>query len=364
MNLRLATSAPFPWLNTITGIFYGKRAAKANGQGERASQGVTPLLRLPRSISVTREGKWFIGVLLLIGVAAINTGNNLLYLIVAAMLSFIIISGVLSESTMGGIKILRQLPNHIFKGRPAGIIYKIENSKKRLPSYSFSVTELPSSGLKADPAYVLKLKAREETVIASQCVFERRGMFALKGVRISTRFPFGIFLKGRKESAVADVTVYPAVTPVSSARLETISRNANSTDRELMAFAKGNGTELRSMRDYVFGEDARFIYWKSAAKRQKLLVKEFEKETERKVMVLFDNYSAKDSDPAFEDMVDETAGVISHFIEHGFSVGLKTLVNEASPAPGSAQLFKLLKTLAVMTSVKENRDARLMVVYL
>ena len=361
MNIRLVTSAPFPWLNAVTGMTFGKRAEKAkkNGAPQRRS-----LFSLPRSLTITREGKWFIGVLLLVGIAAINTGNNLLYLVVAAMLSFIIVSGVLSESTIRGIRVERRFPRHLFKGQPVAVRYRIENGKKRLPSYSFNIAELAAPGFTSEVAYVLKLKARAETVKTAQVLFERRGSHLLRGVRISTRFPFGLFLKGREEPAEAEVVVYPAMRPPSGMRLKAISANVSASDRDIFAFAKGSGTELRSMRDYAAFDDARFIYWKSAAKGQKLLMKEFEKETERKVIVLFDNYCAKNDDPAFEDMVDEAAGVINHFIERGFEVGLKTLTDEALPAGGGAQLFRLLKILALLSPVKEGQAARLRVFYI
>ena len=54
-----------------------------------------------------------------LGVAAINTGNNLLYLLVSLVLGLIVVSGVLSEQTMRGLRLTGAVPEEIYAGRPA-----------------------------------------------------------------------------------------------------------------------------------------------------------------------------------------------------------------------------------------------------
>ena len=165
-------------------------------------------MKFPRSLSVTKEGKWYIGILLIIGVGAINTGNNLIYLVVATLLSLIIISGILSESTLRGVKVERRLPQTAFKGSPARATLRISNTKKRVPSYSFLAVEMDSSGTNA---YVLKLGPGEAADIPVEYTFQRRGLTTLSGVRITTRFPFGLFTKGKKEFVRDEILVLPSV---------------------------------------------------------------------------------------------------------------------------------------------------------
>ena len=56
----------------------------------------TARLRDAFDYDVTRIGVAYVVTVLLIGIAALNTGNNLLYIIVAAMLAAILVSGVAS----------------------------------------------------------------------------------------------------------------------------------------------------------------------------------------------------------------------------------------------------------------------------
>lgn len=307
-----------------------------------------PLLKFPRSLKVTREGKFFIGVLLLIGVAAINTGNNLLYLVVATLLSLIIVSGVMSESTLRGVAIKRTFPRQVYKGSPALARVHVENRKKILPSFSFKVIEAGDDTVKAEPAYFLKLGPAGRAEKSVRYTFMRRGLYRLEGLKISTRFPFGLFIKGKEEEAFDEVLVYPSIKDINVAESLTGlgSWGVDASSK------RGEGTELYSLRDYAFGDDSRLIHWRSAARASRLLVKEFEKEQERKAVIIFENFSS-DEAAAFEEAVDRAATLADRFINTGWSVGLRTLDSEIKPSKGPGQLSKILHTLALITPLAE-----------
>src|SRR3989338_214927 len=136
MGIHPTLSAPLPWLTAVSRILIRKKyAAKKRGS----------IFILPRTLSFTKEGKRFIAILFVIGIAAINTGNNLLYLVVAMMLSIIVISGILSESTLRGIEVKRAMQGHIFAGRPVTVKWSISNIKRVFPSFSITISEIPPS---------------------------------------------------------------------------------------------------------------------------------------------------------------------------------------------------------------------------
>jgi uncharacterized protein (DUF58 family) len=337
MNLRLAISVPLPWLTILTGRFHP--GAKLRGKPRQR------LLRLPRSLKITREGWWFIGVLLIIGLAAINTGNNLLYLVVATLLSLIVISGIISESTLRGVRVKRVMPKHFFKGIPAPIKLHVVNHKKHFPSFSFCLNELAPVGVTAESPYILKLDPRASVEVPTTYTFTRRGVFTLTGLKISTRFPFGIFLKGKEETTSATVIVYPSIKPVKEVALADIYRGPGPQEKS----RRGAGTELYNLRSYTLADNSRFIYWRAAAKTGELFIKEFVLETEKKVLIIFKNHSMEGDEELFEETVDEAAGVIKHFIDRGYSVGLKTLDEEIATGQGHSQLLRLLRTLALIS---------------
>lgn len=340
MNIRPVITVPLPWLIIFFGRFFGKKKKKPLVSTVPTAR--RRLFRLPRSLSITAEGKWFIAILFFIGIAAINTGNNLLYLVLATLLSLIIVSGIISESTLKGVKVRRTLPAQVFREMPLIARLEIENKKRFFPSFSFLVKELPSSGLKAEAAYVVKLGPSEKAVKTARYIFEKRGLQTLPGLKVTTRFPFSLFLKGKEEMIEDSVLVYPSIRPVKD-----LPMLAGRGNEERPYSEKGDGTQLYGLRDYTFEDDSRFIHWKSAARNSRLLVKEFEREREKKVVIIFDNYAA-DDEAAFEKAVEEAASIASVYIDRGFSVGLKTLSEEIRPNAGRGQLQTILRALALI----------------
>src|SRR3990170_1927020 len=94
-----------------------------------------------RSITFTPAGTRFILLTLAVGIAAVNTGNNLLYLILGMMLSLIIVSGILSEQSLRKISVEGRFPARIFAQQPVPAELRITNGKRFIPSFSFRVDE-------------------------------------------------------------------------------------------------------------------------------------------------------------------------------------------------------------------------------
>src|SRR5262245_81585 len=75
-------------------------------------------LKTSRRLKFTREGKFFVGITLGVGFAAINTGNNLLYLLLGMLLALIIVSGLMSELSLRDLTVIRRLPLRAQVARP------------------------------------------------------------------------------------------------------------------------------------------------------------------------------------------------------------------------------------------------------
>src|SRR5580704_17426624 len=88
---------------------------------------------------VTKAGVVYVLVTLVIGIAALNTGNNLLYIVVAAMLAAILVSGVVSALVLRGLELQVRLPEHVFAARPVVGRIALRNARRFLPSFSIRV---------------------------------------------------------------------------------------------------------------------------------------------------------------------------------------------------------------------------------
>ncbi len=88
---------------------------------------------------ITLEGWIYIGGIILVALAALNTGNNLLFLILASLIALVLMSGILSSITLSGVAMRLVLPEHIFAGQPVRAMVELENEKLTLPSFSLRV---------------------------------------------------------------------------------------------------------------------------------------------------------------------------------------------------------------------------------
>src|SRR5258705_12520069 len=69
---------------------------------------------VPEGIRITKVGLWYILLTVLVAVAATNTGNNALYLVLAAMLGLLIVSGVVSRTNLRALAIGLEAPGELF----------------------------------------------------------------------------------------------------------------------------------------------------------------------------------------------------------------------------------------------------------
>jgi uncharacterized protein (DUF58 family) len=268
-----------------------------------------------RTIWPTRDGWWCLFVVIGLGVAAINTGNNLLYLLVSLLLSLIVVSGVLSEQSMRGLHLEAEIPEEIYAGTPALFGALVQNRKRWLTSYSVTL-ELLSRGSPVRFIYVPRLEAGAERFVTWEVTLPGRGRQRLSGVRLTTRFPFGLFVKAGRVMLEADVLVFPAVRPISPEALQRLVGSGTASARR-----RGRGHDLYNLRAYRPGDDPRHIHWRSSAKTESLVVREMEAETTEDTRIVLAGTGAHD--PArLEAALSEAASATVHLIRAGSGVEL------------------------------------------
>ncbi|HYM05381.1 MAG TPA: DUF58 domain-containing protein [Terriglobales bacterium] len=302
---------------------------------------------------VTGVGIIYVVAVLLIGVAALNTGNNLLYVIVAAMLAAILVSGVASAIVLRDLELDIRLPEQVFAGRPTLGKIVIRNRRRWLPSFSISVVPLkqkpsgqwqwvpttfgfpPSQppdkqwvrlpdrqlrrvaigatppGIFTQSAYFPYIPAAAELAAELELCFPRRGRYQQDSFGLATRFPFAFLTKTRRVPLPREILVYPPVEatdeffevlPLITGQFET--------------FARGRGDDLYLIREYLPEDSARHVDWKATAKSGSLKVREFSREDERKLRIVFDNPAPGTvSEQAYENAVTAAASLGWHFAE-------------------------------------------------
>ena len=307
-------------------------------------------LRTPRKLKFTREGKFFVGITLGVGFAAINTGNNLLYLLLGMLLALIIVSGLMSELSLRDLTVVRRLPLRAQVGRPHLVEIEVFNHKARVPSYAIEVEDL-RAGQPADKrCFFLKISPKSAQVAAYRRTPARRGRDKHVGFRIATRFPFGLFEKSREVPAEGELVIYPAVDPVQLPPMAP-GRHAGGD----AAFGRGHGDDYLGLKLLRDGEDPRDVHWRKSAAIGQLVMRERAREARPDVVLPLDVVrpdGAKDEWlNAFERRIRDLASRAVAHIKRGDAVTIKTSAADAVRADRTSGADPLLRFLALLDSV-------------
>src|SRR5712692_5354156 len=284
------------------------------------------VLRFAIRTSFTVEGLLFVVFLVIIGFAAWNNGNNLLYLVLSAMIAFLIAANLIARISLADVSIQLRFPDHIFAGEPANISVTLLNHKRFMPSYSLMVEALSEAGevgdeeeedrsraAKGEPgnkpdrrvlrsappprsglgklAYFVLVPARSSSRQRIEHTFERRGRYPITGFRIATKFPAGFFKKWRRIDAAGEILVYPKPQP-----LDDFYHALPMLAGQIQSHARGSGDDLYAIRHYHPSDHMRYIDWKASAKSSAMMVREHMREDEWRLTIVFDTALPDGSD--------------------------------------------------------------------
>jgi uncharacterized protein (DUF58 family) len=293
---------------------------------------------------ITRGGMLFTATILVVGAAAVFTGDNPLFLIVAAMMATLLVSGFVSRLCLAGLELDFLVPEHVAARRVVtGRLY-VRNRKWFMPSFSTrveGVRERDSPRLQSGVYFPL-IAAGATLDEAVDVRFPRRGQYRRNTFAFSTSFPFGFLERSARVTLLRETVVYPAIDPQAGFE-ELLAGIAG----DIETHYQGSGRDFYRIRPYEVTESARFVDWKATAHAGSLQVREFAREQEQVVEMFLDRGVAHDLDPWFEHAVDCCAflawrlanqAVAVHFRSNGFALR----------QPEEGDVYSILKYLALV----------------
>jgi uncharacterized protein (DUF58 family) len=333
---------------------------------------VPPLARSARAevkrfdlpIEITSGGGVFVLILVVVGFAAWNTGNNLLFLIFSVLTSSLFVGGVAARASLRDLIVSARFPDHIFAGESAPVIVTLRNAKLVLPSFSILVEargpaqatakrngrRKKISFVKRPLAYFTYIPRRAAAEQRVEQSFPRRGHLLINGFELSTRFPFGFFrFRRRLRARDVDIVVYPKPKPIGD-ELHLLPAYAG----HMASVRRGVGQDLFSLRDYQPQDDLRHIDWKATARSRHLTVREFTAEDERRITIVLDtrDLSGAGNDDflnRFEIGVVQAASLLKHFVDERAEVRLTLGEDVGRYGNGLKHLYDCFKRLALVT---------------
>lgn len=302
-NPRLAFAAALLSLIFVVILLVFVVPPLARNAGREASQ-----LDLP--FEITAGGAIAAALVAIVGFSAWNTGNNLLFLVLAFILAAMMVGFAAGSLSLRKIEVSMRFPEAIFAGEQTRILVNITNRKRVLPAISVVLevrgTEQNESAAAGEfrkllprfiadrlsrPPVVRKplghfayLAAGESIESSVNYLFENRGRFLIRDFELSTRFPFSFFCHRRRLNArETELFVFPGIEPLGSEADDVLPQAGR-----LTSMRKGTGQDLLALREYRPNDDQRQIDWKATARSRTLIVKEFAAEDDLKATIYLD----------------------------------------------------------------------------
>ena len=292
-------------------------------------------------VRLTKIGVSFIIFTICAGFAAINTGNNALYIALSLMLGALMLSGVASKGGLKHLRVELESVDEAWAGRVARGRLRVVNRSQiwNVRDLILTADEL------AAPILVSLVPRRGDVAVDAAFLFRRRGLVQLTSIGLYTRYPFGFFLKKRRVAIGGDVVVYPHLLDQDVAR-ERFSPVEG--DDQQPSSRPGPGSDVHSFREYTRGDSLRHVAWKKSASLGRWIIKQTESDAGRAVHVVVDPYKSRAaSDDDFERMVSEAATFIYEALRRDLEV-IVVMPRLELRARGSEEARAVFRALALL----------------
>jgi uncharacterized protein (DUF58 family) len=286
-------------------------------------------VRSTKAVKIKTVGWIFILLCILMGLGAVNTANNLIYIIVAFMLGIIAVSGIFGALNLKNLSLEVGFPKEIYAGSSFPVSIKLINGRRFFPVFLVRVY--------IDEQQVLFpfINSADASTKFIELQLDKRGNAVLENIYVSTVFPFNFLRRCKNLKDKFNFVVFPA--PISDGLYYV--KNGSLNDGHS---AKGLESELVSVRSYYTGDSMRLIHWKATARTDSLKVKELEYTGSEPVLIEIENLGGE-----LESKLSHATWLIKHFIAKGIPVGLSTAKVYIAPDNSESHKLEMLEELAL-----------------
>ncbi len=255
---------------------------------------------------IRRRPPWLWLLAVALAGAAVNTGNNLLYLCLSLLLALGTVHSLSARRALRSVRIESRLPEEAVRGEPflAGLAVT-----GRFPLLPRAWVSARLEGLPAPLAWSVCVPGETGRGVASiRAVVSRRGVYDGLSLVGSTSYPLAVFESRLGRVPAGSLVVLPAFRRLSRVRVGAGAGPRIDAATPPSGRPGGSGGDLHSLREYAPPDDARRIEWRSSARAGRLMVREFERQMEPGLDLVLDPEA--DGDAAFEPVVERCAALL------------------------------------------------------
>ncbi len=290
---------------------------------------------------ITLAGLGYVLAVALTAAAAFVSGNNLLFLLLAAQLAGLLVSVFISRLGLAGLELDIELPDHISARQPAPVKLSLRNDKSWMPSFSVHLAGVEDSVF-TTALYFPVIPGGKSVETRVEVTFARRGYHAEDSFLFHSRFPFGFAERRAHVVMKHEVLVYPALEPQPG-----FAELVDDITGEAQARQRGRSHDFYRIRPYEPNESARHVDWRRTAHTGSLQVREFSRDQEPLIDVMLDLECPAGSEAWFERAVECSAYLVWQSLDKGARVRFRTQDFDVK-APVEGDAYVILKYLALV----------------
>lgn len=271
----------------------------------------------------------------MLGFAAVNTGNNLIYLIDASLLGFMAVSGLIGRYNLAGLELEVSMPDDLFAGVETLVSVRLHN-RKRFPAFLISVEIGESSVL--FPLLPGRQSARKPLPL----ILPFRGKHLLPPSTFRSCFPVNFFVRSFSAPDAGEAMVFP--TPTACRELLPDDKGMQ-VGRHAAARRGGDG-DIERISPYSGNEPLKMIHWKLTARQGELLVKELADSAGEPLILDLRKLPGTN----IEQQLGCATWLVGHSLRNNRPVGLQLVDRLIPPSTGRRHRLQLLTELALYGS--------------
>ena len=287
-----------------------------------------------RRITITREGCYYLFVALFISGGAVGGEVNLMMLLAGIMLGPMLLQWRILSVSLRHLDLERRFPDYVSAGDPLRVQLVLHNDRKRIGSWCvLARDQIRNQGREKDSSKATSAHvffpftaAGTNSVTSYQWQLNRRGQYQFSGLRLISKFPFGLLRGTRKISADQTLLVCPRTGELKRKWFQVME--ADRVGGQETYQAKGNAEgDYYGLRHWQPGDSRRWIHWRTSARLGKLAVRQFEQQRDRDIAVLLDLYLSPESLPAEEAALEVAVSMAATVIEDlGRQTGIQLML--------------------------------------
>jgi uncharacterized protein (DUF58 family) len=281
----------------------------------------------------------YIVISIIVGVVAVNSGNNLLYLGTAVMLGYMLASGLAGRSNIRNASVSLSFPDEIYAQVPCAVTVHVSNKSRLVPLF---LIEVALAGGKERVFFPVVQPGKTESR-SLFTTFPYRGAHKVENVELSSVYPFNFFVRYWPVAFKTAVTVFPYPLPC-DLELLFVHILPQDDEGESAAATAAEETDIVEVRPYVEGDPIKRVHWKSSARTGKLQSRIYESATAQSGWVInLDNLPADD----VERGLSMAAYAVTESMKSGLAIGMRSRQETLLPDPGLTHKKNLLTRLAL-----------------